>query len=183
MSDSDADCVRACLDGHPEAFRQLVTRYEAPLVRYLIARIADEGEGREAAQEAFVRAYFNLAKLKRSESFFAWLVAIGDRVVKEMARSARRQRAGTNAWRKAFVERQTAQPVSDSQAAVARAVVRLEDPYREVIILRFYRGRSCAEIGERLGISLGTVTSRLSRAYSLLRGSLRGHPDFGDETP
>ena len=66
--------------------------------------------------------------------------------------------------------------------AVTEAVTRLPDTYREVIMLRFYGGRSCAEISHDLGVPLGTVTKRLSRAYALLReqlGARRG--DRGNE--
>ncbi len=52
---------------------------------------------------------------------------------------------------------------------MTEAVARLPDTYREVILLRFYGGQSCAEISRDLGVPLGTVTKRLSRAYALLR--------------
>jgi RNA polymerase sigma factor (sigma-70 family) len=52
------------------------------------------------------------------------------------------------------------------------AVAELPELYRQVILLRFYGNQSCAEISANLGVSLGTVTSRLSRAYLLLRKSL-----------
>jgi RNA polymerase sigma-70 factor (ECF subfamily) len=55
---------------------------------------------------------------------------------------------------------------------VTEAVARLPDVYREVIVLRFYNGRSCAEISRDLNVPLGTVTKRLSRAYALLREHL-----------
>ena len=45
-------------------------------------------------------------------------------------------------------------------------MAKLPETYREVIVLRFYDGQSCAEIGRGLDIPLGTVTKRLSRAYS-----------------
>ena len=58
---------------------------------------------------------------------------------------------------------------------LSQAVAELPEAYRQVILLRFYGGQSCAEIGRNLGVSLGTVTSRLSRAYALLREALRTH--------
>ena len=56
---------------------------------------------------------------------------------------------------------------------MSEAVARLPEAYREVIVRRFYAGQSCAEISADLGVPLGTVTKRLSLAYSLLRQSLR----------
>ena len=55
---------------------------------------------------------------------------------------------------------------------MTEAVTRLPDTYRQVILLRFYGGRSCAEISQNLGVPLGTITKRLSRAYTLLRERL-----------
>ena len=58
---------------------------------------------------------------------------------------------------------------------LSQAVAELPEAYKQVILMRFYGGQSCAEIGRNLGVSLGTVTSRLSRAYALLREALRTH--------
>jgi RNA polymerase sigma-70 factor (ECF subfamily) len=56
---------------------------------------------------------------------------------------------------------------------VAQAVAALPEAYRQVILLRYYAGRSCAEISRELDVPVGTVTKRLSRAYALLRKALR----------
>ena len=53
-----------------------------------------------------------------------------------------------------------------------KAVAELAEPYRQVILLRYYGGMSCAEVAERLGMPLGTATKTLSRAYAMLRESL-----------
>ncbi len=94
MSPSDEQCVRSCLDGHPEAFRHLVERYQTPLLRHLRLRLGNVGEATEAAQEAFVRAYFALGDLRKPEAFFSWLLGIADRVAKETHRAAKRRRHG-----------------------------------------------------------------------------------------
>jgi RNA polymerase sigma-70 factor (ECF subfamily) len=73
---------------------------------------------------------------------------------------------------------------SAAEAATAEAVANLPETYHEVIVLRYYGGYSCAEIGRDLGVPLGTVTKRLSRAYSLLRERLSGMLVRGeDEVP
>ena len=53
-----------------------------------------------------------------------------------------------------------------------RAVDQLPEMHRQVILMRFYDQQSCVEIARHLGVSIGTVTSRLSRAYALLRSAL-----------
>jgi RNA polymerase sigma-70 factor (ECF subfamily) len=162
-------------------FRHLVSRYHAPLLRHLSGRLGDENEAAEAAQETMVRAYFALGKLRKAESFYSWLLAIADRVAKEMHRGRRRRATSL----------EVATPTDHAGAAgatgdrlsadVSRAVAELPDVLREVVLLRFYGGQSCAEISHSLGVPLGTVTSRLSRAYALLRKSLRGLLDDDQE--
>lgn len=172
MEPSDDECIRSCLDDHPEAFRHLVRRYDLPLARYLRGRLGNPDDASEAAQEAFVRAYFALAELRRPEAFLSWLFGIADRVAKEMHRAAKRCR--TVDWHQTEPAERGVKQDSDAEAAVAEAVAGLPDVYREAIVLRYYGGYSCAEIGRDLGVPLGTVTKRLSRAYALLRERLRG---------
>ncbi len=178
MPSSDQQCVRSCLDGRPDAYRQLVERHQAALLRYLGATLHDADAAAEAAQEAFVRAYFTLPKLRKPEAFFSWLCGIADRVTKESRRAAKRCR--TVDWQQAG----SAEVIDPGHAnlegsvteaavsSVAEAVAKLPDLYREVILLRFYGNRSCLEISRDLEVPLGTVTKRLSRAYALLRQRL-----------
>lgn len=176
MSLADRQCVQSCLDGHPEAFRQLVERYQAPLMRCLWGRLRNADEAAEAAQETFVRAYFALPGLRNPEAFFSWLVGISHRVAQEACRAAKRRRtAAPEQFEEATKADETP---AGADPALGEAVARLPDAYREVILLRFYGGLSCQQIGRELNVPVGTVTKRLSRAYALLRESLNGRlPD------
>lgn len=177
MHPTDEECVRRCLDDQPEAFRHLVRRHERGLTRYLVARLGGGSEAADAAQETFVRAYFALQKLKKPERFFSWLLGIADRVAKEGARARKRRREV--AFPSDVAE---AAPEQEGSAAeqLAHAVPRLPDLYREVVLLRYHAGMSCAEISRHLDAPVGTVTKRLSRAYALLRQSLRNPSDPQD---
>jgi len=170
MSLPDQQCVQFCLDGHPEAFRHLVERYQTPLIRCLWARLGNADEATEAAQETFVRAYFALPELRKPEAFFSWLLGIADRVAKEAHRAAKRCRSVD--WEQVEPVKATGKEHSGDDPAVTKAVAGLPEMYREVILLRFYGGQSCQDISRALNVPLGTVTKRLSRAYSLLREHL-----------
>jgi RNA polymerase sigma-70 factor (ECF subfamily) len=172
MSLSDRECIQSCLNDHPEAFRYLVQRHQVALTRYLRGRLGNAEDAAEAAQEAFVRAYFALPRLRKPEGFLTWLLGIADRVVKETLRAARRSRT---------LDLEQAEPLapddprqSGDEGATTEAVAGLPDTYREVIVLRYYGGQSCAEISRSLDVPLGTVTKRLSRAYAMLRDRLDG---------
>lgn len=174
LIETDTECVRLCLNGHPEVFRHLVTRYERALTNYLFGRLGTEDEAVEAAQEAMVRAYFALSKLEKPEVFFPWLLGIADRVAKEAIRK-RRRIVGLDAASVRDCTATVAEEALCTDEELRQAVAALPIPHREVVQMRFYADQSCAEISNNLGVAVGTVTSRLSRAYAMLRQSLRLH--------
>ncbi len=171
MCQTDEQCVRRCLNDHPEAYRLLVQRHQQPLLNYLRGQLGCEEAALEASQETFVRAYFALRKLRKPESFFSWLLGIAHRVAKETHRANRRSRSIDS------LRLEPAEAAADRDDSrddrVTQAVSRLPEVYRQVVLLRYYAGLSCAEIGRDQDVPLGTVTKRLSRAYTLLRASLR----------
>ena len=172
QGEPDRYYVERCLDGHPDDFRQLVLRYQGPLLAGIRCRQARFDEAEDAAQEAFVRAFAGLATLKKPDSFFSWLLGIAYRVLLERAREERRDRAGLA---RMAADTQASGPAPEpwsGDAALEAGLAALPDQYREVILLRFYGDCSCNEVAERLAIPLGTVTKRLSRAYDELRRSL-----------
>jgi RNA polymerase sigma factor (sigma-70 family) len=173
MCPSDQDCINQCLNGHPDEFRQLVLRYERPIMSYLASRLGDNEAAAEVAQESFVRAYFRLGTLRRGDAFFAWLMGIAQRVMLE---SFRRRQRTTSLSEAADPVAPPAATDTDSDTRLAEAVAALPDIYREVTVLRYFGGLSCADVSGRLGVPLGTVTKRLSRAYGLLRETL-SRPD------
>ena len=169
MELSDKDCVQRSRDGSPEDFRWLVERYQKPLFAYLAVRMSNNSEAEDAAQETFVRAFFALPKLRKPESFYAWLLGIASRVLKEQVRSrARRDR--DRAMAETLLANDT-DPMPDYPLEEALAV--LPETYRQFVLLRYYEGRSCQEIATRLEMPLGSVTKTLSRAYALLRQELQ----------
>jgi len=173
MCGSDRESINQCLNGHPDEYRRLVERYQAALLSFLVGRLGEREWAEEAAQETFVRAYFALGRLRRAESFFSWLIGIADRVVREQRRNQQRRQQVVV---QASAER-SRPPHSQREHELERAIAELPDPCREVVLLRYYSGLSCRRIAEQLSAPLGTVTKRLSRAYAMLRESLRNLDD------
>src|SRR5512140_794214 len=162
---SDRHYVECCRDGSPEEFRLLVERYQKPLFAYLSGRLVNTSDAEEAAQESFVRAFLALKKLRKPDSFYAWLLGIAGRVLKEHFRRRQRQER----------HQATLETLTEQETAVApdypleEALASLPENCRQVLLLHYYEGLSCQEVGERLGMPLGTVTKTLSRSYALLR--------------
>ncbi len=169
--ETDRYYVERCLDGHREDFRHLVLRYQKPLLAGVRCRQARRDEAEDAAQEAFVRAFTGLATLKKPDSFFPWLLGIAYRVLLERADRERRERVALAQMAAEAPEAARAQPWS-GDAALEAALAALPEPFREVVLLRYYGGCSCSEVADRLGLPIGTVTKRLSRAYDEMRHTL-----------
>jgi len=167
---SDKECVERARNGTPEAFRFLVDRYQGPLFAHIASRLPDRLEAEEAAQESFVRAFTALTKLRQPDSFYAWLLGIASRVLQEQFRARKRRERQREIHEETLLTDPSAQP---EDSPIEPAIAALPEAYRQVILLRYYEGLSCREIGEALEMPLGTVTKTLSRAYALLRQALK----------
>jgi len=176
MCRDDRECIEHCLNGHPDAFRHLVGRYQNVVLSYLAGQMGSRERAEEAAQVTFVRAYFGLNKLRKRESFFSWLLSIAGRVASQQRKVERRHKAVATL----VTARPARSPEQSEEFALEKALGELPALYRDVVLLRYYAGRSCAEVAQDLGMPLGTVTKRLSRAYAMLRDAL-ANSDRQDE--
>ena len=180
----EATIVRAVLDGDREAFRLLVERESAAVIRACHRVLGDLGAAEDVAQEAFVIAYRSLATWRADGPFGAWLARIAIRLaVRESRRRrtipwAQPGRAGDGAIDDvlgrvpagAATNPEANALRGERQQAVRRAVAALAEPYREVVALRFFAERSLDEIAAVTGRPLGTVKTHLHRGLLRLRG-------------
>jgi RNA polymerase sigma-70 factor (ECF subfamily) len=168
MEKTDAELIHQVLHEDPDSFRFLVQRYERPLLAYLHHRLGNRDRAREAAQETFVRAYFNLSKLEKPGALHSWLFGIASRVTLELYRSRERTMATAE-----DIDQLPPPPVEmPEECRLDEAIAALPEGQRQVIMLRYYEEWSCQEIADRLKMPLGSVTKTLSRAYVSLRGEL-----------
>ncbi|MGI8916526.1 MAG: RNA polymerase sigma factor [Chloroflexota bacterium] len=160
--------------GDADAYALLVEQHQDLAFRtaYLISRDAAEAE--DAAQEAFVKAYYHLARFRSGAPFRPWLLTI-------VANEARNRRT-SGARRAGLVVRAgAAQPAetapSPEEALLAQeertllldALDRLRPEEGLAVACRYFLDLSEAEMAATLGCARGTVKSRLSRALGHLR--------------
>lgn len=179
---TDAALVYEVLEGDTEAFGQLVARYQNLVLSFVAARVA-ASEVDDLAQDIFLRAFRVLSSLRDPAKFSSWLLGIANHVCVDWHRS-RRRLVSLDASEVADPADATAPhrppPPRPDRAAEAHEAAqlllesldRLPEAYRVTLVLKHMDGLSCAEVAERLGVALGTVTSRLARGYKLLRDRL-----------
>lgn len=189
---SDRAIVESVLAGDRDAFRILVDREAAPVVRACHRILGDLHEAEDAAQEAFVIAYRSLASWRAEGPFGAWLTRIAVRIA--IRQAARRKTVtwldvgdGPSASHDDGVSASlTAASIAASgrtdpyaltvraerASAVRAAVAGLPEPYREVVMLRFFGELSLDEIAREVDRPLGTVKTHLHRGLLRLRDAV-----------
>jgi len=175
----DRAAVDAVLAGDREAFRVLVERESASVIRACHRVLGDLHEAEDAAQEAFVTAFRSLAGWRGDGPFGAWLTRIAVRIALRRA-----QRRRDVAWLDPSTpagldvaggpDPAHASIRAERAADVRAAVSRLDEPYREVVALRFFGDLSLDEIATQTGRPIGTVKTHLRRGLLRLRSAVDG---------
>jgi RNA polymerase sigma-70 factor (ECF subfamily) len=155
--------VRRARLGSVLAFEQLVRLYGPQLHRFLVVRLGGERDARDVLQETLVAAWQGLPALERPERFRSWLLGIA---VHKATDAARRRRP---------VDELPDLPAHDDVELLElkRALAQLPARLREVLLLRHLLCLSEEETAELLGVRVGTVKSRASRARRALEELLR----------
>ncbi|HWI53564.1 MAG TPA: sigma-70 family RNA polymerase sigma factor [Symbiobacteriaceae bacterium] len=166
----------AAIPGGDDTFHALVEPHLAQAYRTALLILLDRELARDAVQEALIRAYRGLARLRPDSSFGAWFYRL---VVNEARRLARRQ------WRQpvlleALPEISSAPSDTPEELLLAQedreqvwtALAGLDELHRTVLVLRYYQGLTDTEIAAALEIPPGTVKSRLHGARQQLQRRL-----------
>jgi RNA polymerase sigma-70 factor (ECF subfamily) len=171
--DADAKSVRCAALGDRAAFGALVRRYQRPLVNFAYRYLGQREEAEDVAQDAFVRVYFTLSRLRDPSKFAAYLFTTALNLCRRRGQALQRTQGATTACVEAIAAGpETATMRESEQAQVLAAIGALAEEYREVVCLRVEDDLSFAEIGEVLGASEGACRVRFHRAREMLREQL-----------
>jgi RNA polymerase sigma-70 factor, ECF subfamily len=179
---SDADLIERVLAGERDCFQPLVQRYQDSLFRVACALVLDPDAAADIVQDAFVRAYANLARCHDRRRFRFWLLAtLRNRGLDYLKERRRRDLSLSD---EAVVRRAEASDVAGSDTAerirlrraLDAALARLAPPIRETFVLRHVEHYAIDEIAELLELTPSAVKMRLHRARLQLQGWLDGEP-------
>jgi RNA polymerase sigma-70 factor (ECF subfamily) len=174
----ESELVERAQSGEIEAFEELVRTYQQLALRTAQVITGNAAEAQDAAQEAFVKAFYALGRFRPGASFRPWLLRIVANEAINRRRAARRK--ANLVLRVAESRPPDGAAPSPESAALAHelrqelldAVNRLRTEDRLVIAYRYFMDLSEAEMAEALDCPRGTVKSRLSRALKRLQGEL-----------
>ena len=171
-------------EGDNAAFRELIERYQDPLLRFLIRFMGDRQAAEDVFQDAFLQIHLAADNFDVERRFKPWLFTIAANKGRDYLRrhhrrptvdfSAPLDRGDGEGGARTYLDLMAidatpaGRPLDERETdrLVQRAVDRLPDHLREILLLAYFQRMSYANIAEGLEIPLGTVKSRLHAAVA-----------------
>lgn len=176
----DKQLVRLAQEGSPEAYEELVTRYQSKVYSMALSFTRNREAADDLAQEVFLKAFLALPKFHGKSEFGTWLYRISINHVRDYLRKKGRAKEVSldDVAEVAFSDREQAERAEMEKETEARRtlvqkfVQGLPEKYRIILTLRDIQGLPYEDISRVLRLSPGTVDSRLHRARRMLRVKL-----------
>jgi RNA polymerase sigma-70 factor (ECF subfamily) len=178
-AEAEADLLRAVQRGDQAAFTEIVGRYQRAVYRVAYALTRNASDADDLAQETFVRAYQAIGRFRVGEPLYPWLARIATNLAYSLFRRRKRrpetpleplleagQQWGVDDDPAAGVEQQ------ERTAQLQAAFAGLTPEHQAILALRVVEEQSYEAIAATLGVPVGTVMSRLSRARAELKARL-----------
>jgi RNA polymerase sigma-70 factor (ECF subfamily) len=186
---AEAEEDRALIDrarsGDKQAFRELVERHQRRAFAIALGLVRDENDAREVVQEAFIRVFRGLDSFHGGSSFFTWLYRIVTNLSIDLMRKPSRRDQELDETRDIKDELDIpllaridgADPVDvvrrgEIRQRIQSALDALPPYHRGVIVMREVEGMSYEEMAQSMGVSKGTIMSRLFHARQKLQRAL-----------
>jgi RNA polymerase sigma-70 factor (ECF subfamily) len=188
LSAEEANFVARLQANEDAAYDELVRTYSGSIFHVAYRMLGDSAEAADAVQEIFLKVFRNIAGFKGEAALKTWIFKIAfSEILNRLRWWKRRHRYattslddqpngnGVRAAHSVASSSPTPEQVLQSkeeEGAIQLALSRLSKDHRSIIVLRDIEGFSYTEIADVLGVSIGTVKSRLARARADLKKSL-----------
>lgn len=195
----DLSLVSESLAGNQLSFQLIVERYQERMFGLVRQYTKSAVEIEDIVQDTFLKAFTRLESFQQQSSFYTWLCRIAINTALDWLKRRGRNPVqaiedpeiaqGASGTSSALGERMGSVPapeaaleVQEIQGVTQAVLAELPEIFRRVLILREFEELSYQEMADVLGISIGTVESRLFRARARFRNKLlQMHPEFGSE--
>lgn len=181
---AELELVERSKGGDVSAFEELVVMYQKQIYNLGFRMMGSEEDACDVTQEAFLKAYKSIKRFNGKSSFGTWVYRIAVNVCIDELRKRKKVKLYPVAHNDNLEERgfklitdtdelpEEKMERQEVRKQVHRAINRLGEEHRAIIILRDIQGKSYQEIADILGLNLGTVKSRISRARQNLKEEL-----------
>ncbi|MDE0314355.1 MAG: sigma-70 family RNA polymerase sigma factor [Candidatus Poribacteria bacterium] len=179
MKNDDVKLIQLVLAGDESAFAELVKKYQKPVHALAWRKIGDFHIAEEITQDTFLKVYQRLHTLKDANQFSGWLYVIATRrcyawLRKKRIRTQPLEDAETtmiqrDAYSRHVAEERVKTAVESQREVVKRLLAKLKESERTVMTLHYLGEMTVEEISRFLGVSAGTIKSRLQRARNRLK--------------
>ena len=180
MVEDDVQLIYKVLSGDDEAFTTLVRKHQKSVHALAWRRVGDFHFAEEITQDAFLRAYKHLPKLKDPKQFSGWLYVITNQLCNTWLRKNKPDEVKSledvtvAEMEKTFYEQYVStqheeEARSHHQELVKKLLEKLPESERTVMTLYYLGEMTAKEISKFLGVSVNTITSRLQRARKRLK--------------
>ncbi|HVT96204.1 MAG TPA: RNA polymerase sigma factor [Acidobacteriaceae bacterium] len=169
---NDEALVARVVAGNTAAFEGIVRRWQSPLVNLAWRFCRDRGRAEEMAQEAFLRAFRNLAQFRGDSAFSTWLFALATNLYRTEIRRLPSMPLSLDEIAEPpdpRIAAATALEEADRGESIRRAVLALPPKYRDAVLLFYFHEQDVPAAARTLRIPEGTVKARLFRGRELLR--------------
>jgi len=186
MADREGVLIHRCVEGDAEACASLVAEHQRMVFLLALHLLGDYEEARDLSQDVFLQVFRTLDRFRGQSSLRTWIYRIGINLARNRHRWWRRRRRGDQVSIDEHVQQHGELPETTGVAEPDRVLGRKEVaervwqalndlPFdqRTAMVLREIDGLSYEEIAFSLGVAIGTVKSRLTRAREALRVQLR----------
>ena len=178
--------VSQCIAGNEDAIERLVRQYETGVFRLALSIVGDQAEANEITQETFIavlRSLRSYQDYKDRKSFKAWIYTIALNQSRSHLRKRKTLERLRNTLTSIFrvetqkqISPEEAVIQNDKEAEIWKSLNQLDEPFRIVLVLRYFHELSITEISEILSVNEGTIHSRLHSAREKLRNTLKHLP-------
>ena len=172
---SDEMLVRAFQAGDTSAFEELFMRYQTQALRSAVLITGNYYDGENVLQEAFIKCYRFLPKLKKTDQFKTWFYRILTRTAWAYCKKQKKEQPVEEIYdvyqASLPLEKSLLEIVEENeyQSNLLAAINRLNPKQRIVVILYYYDEMKIKDISRVLKISESAVKKRLERARNLIR--------------
>jgi RNA polymerase sigma-70 factor (ECF subfamily) len=163
-----------CQLGDPDGFEDLIAIFERPLLYYAASLTGNLDSGLDVLQEVWIKVFRGIRNLRDPGSLRSWLYSIAHGIAVDRVRRNHSREHVEQAQLDDFQEVGEPSFAGEDADAIHRALGEIADKHREVLVLHFLEDMSMAEIATVVGVSEGTVKSRIYYAKRAMKEILRG---------